>query len=37
MDKVAELITEGYSDSRIQAFSKQQKRFIGFCESDGYD
>jgi hypothetical protein len=37
MDKVAELIAEGYSDSRIQAFSTQQKRFIEFCESDGYD
>jgi hypothetical protein len=37
MDKVAELIAEGYSDSRIQAFSTQQKRFTEFCESDGYD
>jgi hypothetical protein len=31
------LIAEGYSDSRIQAFSTQRKRFIEFCESDGYD
>jgi hypothetical protein len=37
LDKVAELIAEGYSDSRIQAFSTQQKRFVEFCESDGYD
>jgi hypothetical protein len=36
MDKVAELIAERYYDSRIQAFSTQQKRFIEFCESDGY-
>jgi hypothetical protein len=37
MDMVAELIAEGYSDSRIQAFSTQQKHFTEFCESDGYD
>jgi hypothetical protein len=37
MDMVAELIAEGYSDSRIQAFSTQQKRFTEFCESNGYD
>jgi hypothetical protein len=37
MDKGAELIAEGYSDSRIQAFDRQQRRFIEFCELDGYD
>jgi hypothetical protein len=37
MDKGAELIAEGYSDSRIQAFGSQQRRFIEFCELDGYD
>jgi hypothetical protein len=37
MDTGAELIAEGYSDSRIQAFGSQQRRFIEFCELDAYD
>jgi hypothetical protein len=37
MDKGAELIAEGYSESRIQAFGSQQRRFIEFCELDRYN
>jgi hypothetical protein len=37
MDKGAELMAESYSVSRIQAFGSQQRRFIEFCELDGYD
>jgi hypothetical protein len=37
MEKGAELIAEGYSDSRIQDFGSQQWRCIEFCELCGYD
>jgi hypothetical protein len=32
-DKAAEFVAEGYSGSRIQAFSAQQKRFIEFSRA----
>jgi hypothetical protein len=35
--KGAELIVEGYSDSQLRAFGYQQRRFVAFCELDGYD
>jgi hypothetical protein len=37
LEKGAALIAEGYSDSRIQAFSGQQRNFVEFCELDGYE
>jgi hypothetical protein len=37
LEKGAELIAEGYSDSQIRAFSGQQRNFIEFSELDGYE
>jgi hypothetical protein len=33
----AELIVAGYSDSRLENFNNLQRRFVSFCELDGYD
>jgi hypothetical protein len=30
------LIAQGYSESRLNAFGNQTRRFIQFCELDGY-
>jgi hypothetical protein len=33
----AALIAQGYSESRLRAFGSLTRRFIQFCELDGYD
>jgi hypothetical protein len=33
----AEFIVAGYSDSRLEKFNNLQRRFVSFCELDGYD